>query len=257
MKRCLALVVILMAVLVATCGARAQTVENDYIRIYNLILEGDGYDSTGQTKEALQKYSEARDALQIFEKTHKDWNTSVVKFRLDYLSGKLTALSAKLQTSQAATNSAVAVLAAPETNSAPADWAEQLESLHAMVNELQTGVNRLQGDKRLLEAKLREAFSAQPPAADPAELARAKERALLLEKERDLFSVALENAKAKTRAGMPVSAVSATDNAAALAEANRQLAEQQRTVSRLTLEKEALLARVRTLTLGTNAPALP
>ena len=48
-------------------------------------------------------------------------------------------------------------------------------------------VQRLQGDNRLLSAKLKEALSVQPAAVDPRELARAEDRIRALQKENDHY----------------------------------------------------------------------
>ena len=55
----------------------------------------------------------------------------------------------------------------------------------------------MQGDKSLLEAKLKEAFSARPAEVDPLELARAQETIKSLQKENDLLKVSMESQKSK------------------------------------------------------------
>ena len=56
---------------------------------------------------------------------------------------------------------------------------------------LKEQVRQLQVDKTTLEAKLKEAFSARPAAADPRELAKAQDQAKTLQKENDLLKVTL------------------------------------------------------------------
>jgi hypothetical protein len=127
--------------------------------------------------------------LRKLQSVYPDWNASIVKFRLDYLTGRIAA-AAKLP--------AAPVLEAPATPPAPA--AKPTEPDPALLKELKAlreQVGHLQADKLLLEAKLKEALAAQPAALDPRELAKAEERIRALEKEADLLKVTLEQERAK------------------------------------------------------------
>src|SRR5215510_11973074 len=92
MKRSLALVLAL--VLGALC-ARADALDDQYVRIYNLIQEADLLNSNGQVNQALSKYLEAQNALQKFHRINPDWNPKVVNFRLNYLTSKVALASAQ------------------------------------------------------------------------------------------------------------------------------------------------------------------
>jgi tetratricopeptide (TPR) repeat protein len=73
-----------------------------------------------------------------------------------------------------------------------------------------------------LENKLKEALSVQPAAVSPHELAKAEEKVIALQKEKDLLTVALDQAKAAKPSAAPPPE---TDKAAAqLADANKILA---------------------------------
>src|SRR4051812_38254573 len=92
MKWSLALV---LALLLAPLCARADALDDQYVRIYNLIQEADLLNSNGQLNQALSKYLEAQNALQKFHRINPDWNTKVVAFRLNYLNSKVATTSAQ------------------------------------------------------------------------------------------------------------------------------------------------------------------
>ncbi len=65
------------------------------------------------------------------------------------------------------------------------------------VGDLQNQLRQAMADKAVLEAKLREALSVKPAAADPQELNRAQEEIRELQKENALFQTSLEQVRAK------------------------------------------------------------
>ena len=79
---------VILALLVVLSGARAESPDDQYVLIYNLIQEADSLNNSRQPGQALAKYLEAQTALQTFQKGYPDWNAKVVKFRLNYLAGK-------------------------------------------------------------------------------------------------------------------------------------------------------------------------
>jgi Flp pilus assembly protein TadD len=114
--------------------------------------------------------------------------------------------------------------------------------LEAQIALLREQGRQLQADKAVLEAKLKEALSVQPAAVDPRELAKAGVKIQSLQKENDLLKVSLDQMKAKA---LPAPDTKALDEARqALAEANRNLAEQTKTANALASEKVALQARL-------------
>src|SRR2546423_14255407 len=84
--------VIAFVVLVAAFRARADAIDDQYVRIYNVIQEGDSLSGGAQTADALAKYNEAQTSLLRFQRTYPAWNTKVVAFRLNYLAGRMTEL---------------------------------------------------------------------------------------------------------------------------------------------------------------------
>jgi tetratricopeptide (TPR) repeat protein len=231
MKRSLALVLTL--VLGALC-ARADGLDDQYVRIYNLIQEADFLGSNGQNNQALSKYLEAQNALQKFHRINPDWNTKVVNFRLNYLAAKVATASA--QPISADKSAKTASASVNTTNSAVA---AQLEH---QLNSLKNQVSQLQSEKIVLESKLKESFSAQPATIDPRELAKAQEQVKSLQKENDLLKVTVGQQKVRLATTYDAKAFEQTKQA--LADANRKLAEQTDKASTLTQEKDVLQKRV-------------
>jgi Flp pilus assembly protein TadD len=317
MKWCYA--VALAAWILGAWKVHGQGAENQYLRIYTLITQADSLESS-QPREALTKYTEAQGALQVLKNVNPNWNVSIVKFREDYIADKIARLSAKVGVTPPSTtgppanplrstNSTATAPAAvpgpvvPEVPTPPSDWEEQLRALQSRVGQLQNDLARSQGERSMLEAKLREAFAATPVATDPAELAKAQEQIRSLQKEKDLLKVTLDDQKSKASAApdpkalaqaqqnlqeanqklatqtskaealakekqylqdklallAPVEANAEALDATkkALAEAKQQLADQKQVTTRLSLEKDALQARVKTLSAATNSARLP
>ena len=229
---------IIVALLLALSGARAEGPDDQYIRIYTLIQEADKLNSSGQPSEALPKYLEAQTALQRFQAGYPDWNVKVIKFRLSYVAEKIAAVSARVPAPTPASTGAKPE-APPKTGPglpaqpAPSDWEIQVSALKEQTRQLQA-------DKAILEAKLKEALAVQPAALDPRELARAEEKIKGLMKENDLLKVTLDRQKAQPLPAADTKALEETRQA--LTEANRKLAEQTKTANALALEKQALNA---------------
>src|SRR6185295_8545296 len=150
MKRLLVLVT--LALLVTISGARAQSVDDQYVRIYNLIQEADSLNDRNPSA-ALTKYLEAQTSLSKLQKSYPEWKANVVSFRLNYLNAKINAIIPKVPAGQQP--GAKAPGAAPGAASAPkANDAEVQKQTASLRDE----VNRLQNDKAILEAKLKEAL---------------------------------------------------------------------------------------------------
>jgi hypothetical protein len=199
---------VLALLLLLTGVSRAAGPDDMYLDIYNEILQADNLQQNGHSKEAAAKYLEAQKGLIVLKETHPTWNTEVVSFRLDYLSEQLQAL-AKAAPATSATLPAAAAPAAPaKPVSETASLQEQIRSLTAA--------------NGALENKLKEALSVQPAAVSPHELAKAEEKIIALQKEKDLLTVALEQAKAPKPPTAP--SPEADKTAAQLADASQALA---------------------------------
>lgn len=70
-------------------AARADTPDDQYINIYGLIEQGDTLNGKGNADEARAKYAEALKQLKKLQTENPLWNTQTVKFRINYLNGKL------------------------------------------------------------------------------------------------------------------------------------------------------------------------
>jgi len=240
---------LLAALLVAaTLSAHAQSPEDQYVRIYNLIQQADALNGNGQFTQALPKYLEAQSALQRMQKLRPEWNPKVVNFRLNYLAEKIEAGAEQPRTPEP---SPTPVPLVP----APTPKAEAPPEVAPAAAELQSEVARLQAEKAILEAKLKEALATQPAAIDARELSKAQERIQSLLKENELLKTSLEaeQGKGKTTAGSG----EVEQLKAALAEARRKLAEQPTGTDTSAIEKAALQARVKQLMAATaDAEAL-
>jgi Tfp pilus assembly protein PilF len=109
---------VVVALLLALSGARAQGPDDQYIQIYNLIQEADKLVDDLQPADALPKYVEAQTALQRFQKGYPQWNPTVIGYRLSDVKSKIAALSPKVPGATNAIPEAAAP-AAPAPATAP------------------------------------------------------------------------------------------------------------------------------------------
>jgi Flp pilus assembly protein TadD len=234
MKRSLALVLTLV---LGTLCARADVLDDQYVRIYNLIQEADLLNSSGQINQSLSKYLEAQNALQKFHRINPDWNTKVVNFRLNYLNTKVAAAS-----SQPISADKSAKTAAASANATNSPLSAQLEH---QLNSLKDQVHQLQSEKIVLESKLKESFSAQPATIDPREITKAQDQVKSLQKENDLLKITVGQQKVRLATTYDAKALEQTKQA--LNDANRKLAEQTDKANTLAQEKAALQNKVNSM----------
>jgi tetratricopeptide (TPR) repeat protein len=203
---------VLALFLVLTGSSRAAGPDDRYLDIYNEILQADSLQQNGHSADADAKYLEAQTALKKLKDDYPAWNTAIVSFRLDYLAEQIQALAKVVPATKAPPPQA----AAPPQTIAPVQSATEIASLQEQIRSLTTANTQL-------ENKLKEALSVQPAAVSPRELAKAEEKLILLQKEKDLLSVALEQAKAAKPPGAPSAKTDKT--ASQLADANQALAD--------------------------------
>jgi tetratricopeptide (TPR) repeat protein len=175
--------------LVLTGSALAAGSDEQYLDIYNQILQADSLMESGHAEGATARYLQAQTDLQKLQTEHPTWNPDIVKFRLDYVAEKLQSLGKFLP----ATNAPPAAVPAPVQPSAAAR--PPVAAVAQQIASLQEQIRSLTDANAELQEKLKEALSVQPAAVSPAELARAEARIVALEKERDLLAVALEQEK--------------------------------------------------------------
>lgn len=259
------------------CRVLAQTPEEKYLAVYVQMKEADALADRGQFADATKRYTEAQTALRHLQTVHPAWNDKIVNYRLDYIATRLQVLSQKGVPAPPPTAPAVPgaitapavppaapqpvapsapvapVVAAPPppvfTTPPPVVDTTQLRALEAEVAQLQS-------QKSLLEARLREALSVQPATLDPGLLARAEEKARMLEKERDLLRVALEQERARAPIAPPPVQPSPAQEAA-MTDLRQKLAEQTDLAASLRNENEQLRGRLVAMPTPAPAPVAP
>jgi tetratricopeptide (TPR) repeat protein len=238
MKRLFAWVIPL--VLASVLGAQAQALDDDYVRIFNLIQEADSL-SSAQPSQALLKYREAQQGLDRLRKGSPDWNPGAVAFRMRYVATKIAALAPSTPAPAAPEGKAT-------NQSAPPASAQELDQQLGAAREQ---IRMLATEKSNLEAKLKEALALQPAEVDPRELTRAQDKIKALQKENDLLKVSLESEKGKIPSARETKPVEPA--APGVADLNRQLAQQKELNSQLTLEKSVLESKIKQLSDASTA----
>jgi len=120
-----------VALLLCEWPAQADERDDEYVRIFNLVQDGDSLNTSGQTDKALAKYHQALTALQKFQKSYPDWNAKTVSYRLNYLVEKIDALSQKGSTAAASGPPSGTSAAAPGAKAANATPMAQVKLIEA------------------------------------------------------------------------------------------------------------------------------
>ena len=243
MKHFIALAILWIAIALPQARAQ-QDPDNQYIGIYGEIQEADSLLAAGQPRQALDAFVSAQTQLQKFRKIYPDWEQTIVSYRLNYLADKIAALTAQFPV---ATNAPVQLEPAAATNNSAA-VAAQLDGLRAQMRDLQS-------DNATLQAKLKEALSVQPAAANSDDLAKVQAQVQSLMKENDLLKASQSQAPA---ASTVTNAIEVPASNSELTNLQAQVATLQLQVEMSSLEKTALENRLRQLqSPATNAPATP
>jgi len=211
---------------------RADGPDDRFIDVYNLIQLAD---QSPDRRAARQMYEDAQGKLRQMQRDFPAWNERVISYRLRYTADKLSTL-AKTPDEPAP---AVAAGTPP-----PAKIAGDGEVM-TQFNDLTQQIRLLQTDKQLLEAKLREALSAQPAPVDPREFQAAIERIAALQQTNKSLLANLTQQQAE-RANL-VDRVVAEETQKALAEANRALAGQREKADQMERERTAAAAELKRL----------
>ncbi len=219
---------------------RGEGADDAYIRIYNLLQQADANSGAGRLNEAREGYNEARRGLLALQQNFPRWNDRVVNFRLRYVTEKLASLKDLPNTAASASAPTNAPAPAPAT----AELAPNGEVL-AQFEQLNGQIRRLADEKQRLEAKLREALTAQPAPVDPREFQAAIEKITSLQSTNKVLVQQLETQEAERR--NLVEKVLVDEAREALNEANRKLLEQQGSVGRIEREKKEIEDRLKKL----------
>ncbi len=165
-----------------------------YIGIYGLIQQADQLAETGEPGEALAAYADAQAQLQQFQKIFPNWSPNIVNFRLTHIAGKIAELKNRVSVQAANTVTNPAVVTPPATTG----------TIPSELNDVRARLQSEQAANEVLQAKLKEALSAQPAAIDSRELTRAQEKIRSLMKENDLLKVSRGGAISTTGTAAPV-----------------------------------------------------
>jgi tetratricopeptide (TPR) repeat protein len=218
----------------------AEGPDDVYVRIYSLILQGDQLNATGQSDKARDKYLEAETGLKKLRAGYPNWNEGVVDFRLKYVTEKLAGQKPQTPAASAPAKAAGQPESIQPKPRQPAVPMPDTSELQAQLRAMNSEVQHLKADKAVLEAKLKEALSAQPAAIDPRELVKAEDRIRSLEKEKEVLKAALDREQAKP----PQINNNVEEIKKALAEANDKLKQQTDAVVALSREKQILETRL-------------
>jgi chromosome segregation ATPase len=225
----------------------ADGADDAFIRIYNLIQQAEAHRETGQWSSAREAFTEARSGLEVLRRNYPTWNERVVAYRIRYVSERLEALKTAPEAPGKPTSPpAVSGLAA--SNAPPAAALAPNGEVVAQFEQLNLQIQRLSSDKELLEAKLREALSAQPAPVDPREFQSAIERITALQTTNKVLLASLEQQQTERR--NLVDKVVADEARAALDEANKNLLEQKVAAGRIEKQKQEIEAKLKDLQAG-------
>ena len=217
---------ILALFLVLTGSALAAGSDEQYLDIYNEILQADSLLESGHSDGAALRYLQAQTDLLKLQAEHPTWNPDIVKFRLDYIGEKLQSLGKVLSTTNAppaAAPAAVQPAAVAQPSAAPQP---AIAALTQQIAGFQEQIRSLTAANAELAGKLKEALSVQPAAVNPAELAKAEARIVALQKERDLLAVALEQEKAANGSAASAAKAAAIEQEIAALKARAEADEQ-------------------------------
>ena len=231
MKR-LATLLLGLSLLVARLAGEGA--DDLFIQVYNLIQQADSQQELGQLSQARNGFNEALQQLQVLRNNYPNWNERVVTYRLRYVNEKLEALKGKTGAGAPAPLVGTKSTNLENLTNALAPSGEVI----AQFDALSTQIRQLSTEKQTLEAKLREALSAQPAPVDPKELQRAAERISTLQETNKVLLAKLE-AELDSRKNL-VDKVVAEEAQRALNEANRLLMDQRLASNRLEKEKKEI-----------------
>jgi Flp pilus assembly protein TadD len=199
----------------------AEGPDDLFVRAYSLMQQGDALQAGGQGQAARDRYQEARSLLMQLRTTYPSWNEKIVSYRIGYISERVGGPA-----------SGPGGAAAEDRKPAPpAEGVGTEGSAAGTTTSLAEEIKQLRAEREALQARLKEALTAQPAAVDPRELARAEERVRELEREIEgLRQRALRVEEKPVKAG----------DTKALAEAQKALKDARADLKRQTQEMEDL-----------------
>ena len=145
--------------------------DDEFIRAYILISEGDNLAKSSQNKSAIQKYNQALNTLNTIKASNPNWKKGVINFRISYIDKKLKSLSA--------TRPNESIVTSPAANPIEMDST----SARLTIDNLKRRVESLENNLILKDAKLKEALSAIPTADETKRLVNLETELLALKEE--------------------------------------------------------------------------
>lgn len=185
-----------VACLALACpSAQAAAADELYVKVFNTVLQGDSLREAGQGKQALEKYLTAQDDLKKLQAAYKTWEPKLVAFRLQYLDDWVKRLNVQFP----GTTAPKPII--PPSQTGDEAGSEKLTGLEKQIRDLNNDLVKARAEASGAQQRLKEALAARPKDVDPAELAKAQQRARDLQKAADLKQIELEDAT-KARAAL-------------------------------------------------------
>ena len=157
-----------LIVLILLTGIVRAGPDDDFVEIYQLIQATDAQRENGRFRDARDGYTRAQELLQKLKKEYPDWNERVVVYRLRYVAESCPNFRLPCPMPSRPRRIACPGERRPDRSGA-GEVVTQFRNLHTEISQLKT-------EKQKLEARLREALTAQPVPVDPKELQAAVER---------------------------------------------------------------------------------
>jgi hypothetical protein len=102
-KKIFAAAAVALALVFLPSRSAAQAQDDDYLRIFDMIQQGDTLNANGKTALALAKYHQAQTNLWNLQRAYPDWDKNAVTFRMNYLAEKIASLEKPAVTNETAT----------------------------------------------------------------------------------------------------------------------------------------------------------
>ena len=234
-KRFSFLATILFAVSVVLT-TKAAGPDDDFIRAYILISEGDNLAKSSQNKSAIQKYNQALNTLNALKASNPNWKKSVINFRISYLDKKLKTLSATAPTKSTVIKTEITPIELDPT------------SAQLTIDDLKRRVETLENNLILKDAKLKEALSAIPSADETKRLVKLETDLQTIKKE----NTGLKNSIDKSASELKIAQEGMVKAQSEADKASIELAKAQAAADDAKLKLENANVRIKTVSAKAN-----
>jgi len=237
------------ALLAIALVVKADAPDELYTNYYLMLQDAEALQIKGEEPAALIRYRDVEDGLKKLQAAYPSYNTTVIKFRLDYVGKKISPLAAKypdVKPIVKADTSSTAPMVAMTPAKGKTPPAEPVY-VDTEITRLHDQLIGIQADKLVLQKQLKDALAAKPAAVDPKELAKAEAQVAALQKEKDVLQVSLKQEQARA-----AKLVEPKD----LEENRKQLAEQKVMLAKLTDDKASLEKKIASMKESKELPQL-